>query len=458
MERNTGPERSSHRYRQEAVAILVLTIVLQLATTPDAWAQEAEPALPVVGLSVADMTVEEDVSNPEYTVTLTPASELTVTVRFDTADGTATGFDQNRRPVDYLPENRTLTFEPMQTQKSVRVLVLTDYLHEDDETFTVTLSEPSNATLGTAMGTVTIVDDDPLGVSLSATTVTVQEGGSGSYTAVLATQPTGDVALEVSVPAMTDITVSPTQLTFTPSNWDSRQRIDVRAATDADALADPLEELTHSVSGGDYGAVTVESVAVWIVEAADKVLTISDAKDTEDTVHMDFEVTLAPITNDQVTVNFTTTNGTATDLYDFLDPVRVDISSYPTSLTFSPGESTQTIGIVIVNNDHGEDEETFTVTLRDATNATIGRATATGTIVDDDVSLVTIQDANVVEQDGAVMQFPVQLSKTRYEPITVSYQTEDGSAIAGRLHGCQRDVDVRAGRKQPDDQRGDHRR
>ena len=404
---------------------------MQLAVALDLWAQQDETELPVVGLSVADMSVVEDVSNPEYTVTLTPASDLTVTVRFDTADETATGLDENRRPVDYLPENRTLTFESSQTQKKVRVYVLTDHVHEDDETFTVTLSEPSNATLGTATGTVTIVDDDPLGVTLSATRVTVQEGGSASYTAVLTSQPTADVTLDVGVPAMTDLNVSPTQLTFTPANWSSRQTIEVRAATDTDALADPQEELTHSVSGGDYGEVTVASVTVWIVEAADKVLDIADARDTEDTGFMDFEVTLAPNTNEQVTVDFTTENGTAIDGYDFLDPVRIDVASYPSSLTFSPGESTRTIQIRIVNNDHGEDEETFTVTLRDATNATIGRATATGTIVDDDVSLVTIEDASVVEQEGAVMQFPVQLSKTRYEPITVMYETADGSATAG---------------------------
>ena len=77
-----------------------------------------------------------------------------------------------------------LTFNSGQTSRTVTIPIGADGAVENDETFTVTLTTPSNATLGKGIATVTIVDDD-LGPgttpSLSVPDVLVQaEGDSGT--------------------------------------------------------------------------------------------------------------------------------------------------------------------------------------------------------------------------------------------------------------------------------------
>ena len=69
---------------------------------------------------------------------------------------------------------------------------------------------------------------------------------------------------------------NPTTLTFTPDNWSVPQTVTVRAAEDDDAVADPAVTLTHTVSGGDYGAVTAKNVTVTVTENDTRGLTVSE--------------------------------------------------------------------------------------------------------------------------------------------------------------------------------------
>jgi hypothetical protein len=88
------------------------------------------------------------------TVTLSGASLVTTSVAWATAAGTATA------GVDYSTGSGTLTFAPGETMKTIAVSVIGDTLKEANETFTVTLSNPSALTIAGGTGTVTIVDDD----------------------------------------------------------------------------------------------------------------------------------------------------------------------------------------------------------------------------------------------------------------------------------------------------------
>jgi len=91
-----------------------------------------------------------------------------------------------------------------------------------------------------------------------------------------------------------------------------------------------------------------------------------------------FTVTLTPATTQPVTVRYQTAAGTATETSDFFGTGG--------TLTFAPGETTKTIPVQIRGDNSSEPDETFTVTLSNPTNATIGRATATGTILTDDLA------------------------------------------------------------------------
>jgi uncharacterized repeat protein (TIGR01451 family) len=103
-------------------------------------------------VSVADKTIVEGDSgtkNLVFKVSLSAPSGNEVRVRFKTIDGTATGLGS-----DYASRNFVLVFSPGQTSKGVIVAVKGDTVVEPNETFTVQLLQPVNATIadGTAVG------------------------------------------------------------------------------------------------------------------------------------------------------------------------------------------------------------------------------------------------------------------------------------------------------------------
>lgn len=112
----------------------------------------------VAGVSVGDASVGEgDTAGVALTfpVVLNRSPSETVTVSYATSNGTALAGS------DYTAASGTVTFPPGATSRTVSATVLPDLVDEDDETLTVTLSNPVATTIidGTATGT--IVDNDP---------------------------------------------------------------------------------------------------------------------------------------------------------------------------------------------------------------------------------------------------------------------------------------------------------
>jgi hypothetical protein len=110
-------------------------------------------------------------------VSLLGTSANTVTVDYQTADGTAT------EGVDYLSMAGQLVFSSGETEELVPVPVLGDTVVELHETFTLNLSSPANATIQDGVGEGTILDDDA--ASLSSIELT----HGSRLTADLAAQP-----------------------------------------------------------------------------------------------------------------------------------------------------------------------------------------------------------------------------------------------------------------------------
>ncbi|HXH42086.1 MAG TPA: FG-GAP-like repeat-containing protein, partial [Thermoanaerobaculia bacterium] len=120
------------------------------------------PTLAINNVSKAEGT--GGTTNFVFTVTLTGATEQNVTFNYATADGTAIA------PGDYATTSGTLGFSPGTLTRTIAVPVFGDAVTEADETFTVALSSPTNATITTATGTGTIQNDDfPPTTSASAT-------------------------------------------------------------------------------------------------------------------------------------------------------------------------------------------------------------------------------------------------------------------------------------------------
>jgi chitinase len=122
---------------------------------------------------VADLEGDAGVTPFLFTVTLSAASLTPVTVAYATADGTAT-----IAGLDYAAASGVLTFSPGgPLTQQIPVDVAGDTGVEPDETFTVTLSGPSGATLQAAVGTGTILNDDLAGPGPEAEIPTLSQWG-----------------------------------------------------------------------------------------------------------------------------------------------------------------------------------------------------------------------------------------------------------------------------------------
>ncbi|WP_223212347.1 Calx-beta domain-containing protein [Microcystis aeruginosa] len=112
--------------------------------------------LPTINLSPSNQTVVEGLTTPQnasYTVTLSQASNQTVSVNYATSNGTATA------GADYTATTGTLTFAPGVTTQVLNIPILNDSLNEANEIFTLALSSPTNAILGAVTAATTTITD-----------------------------------------------------------------------------------------------------------------------------------------------------------------------------------------------------------------------------------------------------------------------------------------------------------
>jgi len=119
-------------------------------------------------------------------------------------------------------------------------------------------------------------------VIISKESLTIDEGGSGSYTIVLETQPTADVTINIALTnAHTDLTIEPDSVTFTTTDWETPKTVTVEAGQDDDAENDSAT-IRHSVdsdSAAEYAALTgLDDVAVTVEDDETPGVTISKSE------------------------------------------------------------------------------------------------------------------------------------------------------------------------------------
>ena len=160
---------------------------------------------PQPSLSINSTSITEGDSGTRlmnFTVTLSAASNLSVTVNFATANGNASAGS------DYVAANGTLTFNPGDTTKTISVTINGDVNFEADENFNVNLTIPTNASVSGGTGTGTILNDDAAGgfISLSQAIYNVNEA---TGFVIITVNRTNDLSQAVSVDYSTDDTGAP---------------------------------------------------------------------------------------------------------------------------------------------------------------------------------------------------------------------------------------------------------
>ncbi len=241
---------------------------------------------PTPTVSVADATAvsEGNVAAPDppnnmtFAVTLSAVSGLEVTVPYTLA-GTATA------GTDYTePDPRSVMIAAGQTQANIAIPVAGDEVDEENETITVTLGMPTNATVSTAEGagaaSGTITDDDTRGVSVTPTALTVAEADNAgtaatrenqeTYKVVLTSEPTGAVTVNLESGDESVARIDTASLVFGTGDWNTERTVTVTGQ--ADVIDNTGNERTttiaHTVSaaGTDYADETAEGVTVTVTD------------------------------------------------------------------------------------------------------------------------------------------------------------------------------------------------
>ena len=170
-------------------------------------------------------------------------------VRVD-ADGTSNEADIT----DATADTYTLTDDDLGKKVKIEVSFSDDFGSDEQRT-----SAPTDTVTAVAMTTPGVT------VSTTALTVTEEDTTGDSYTVVLDSQPTANVTVTVAGHAGTDVTPSPTSLTFTTTTWGTAQTVTVTAGDDADTANDAVS-LTHSAASTDtdYDGISIDGVAVTV--------------------------------------------------------------------------------------------------------------------------------------------------------------------------------------------------
>ena len=388
--------------------------------------------------SIGDMTVTEGDSgtvNAVFTVTLSAAYRVPISVNVSTAGGSAgAGTDFGS------PTPTTLTFAPGQTSLTVSVPVISDFLDEPDETFTVSLSNPILGTILDGLAVGTIVDNDPPHPTITIGDTTVTEGHSGTVDAVFTVTLSRPFQLPISVDVSTAngtgiagtdfVGLTNQRVTFAPGETSRTVTVSVIS----NMRDEPDRTFFVNLSNTDLGVLGADTQGVGTIlddEGPPPTISISDATVTEGSsgpVTAEFTVSLSYAYLHPISVNLSTANGTALFGADFG-------LLTPTTVTFAPGQTSLTVSVPIVSDLVDEDNETFTVNLSNPFLGTILDGQGVGTISNDDPRppTISISDATVTEaRDGSInAAFTVSLSAAYINPITVALSTANGTALFG---------------------------
>ena len=389
----------------------------------------AEPQ-PTPALRVGDVTVPEGNAGDTpatVTVVLDQVSDVPVTIRWATDNGTATA------PGDFTAGAGTLTFAPGETARQITVPVTGDRSYEDTETFAITLSDPVGATVADPAAVVTIDNDDEY-VSTAEITVddvsVAESAGSAQVTVRLSSARDEAVTLrlataEGSATDPADFHGVDATVTFQPGET----MLSVPVAIVDDADVEGVETFAVELSN-PVGAVIADPTGVVAILDDDggpgdlPVVSVSDASAREDGGPLVFPVRLTKPAAGEVTAHWATTTGTAG---------ADDIRTGGGDVRFAAGETEARIEIPLVDDTAREGDETFTLTLSAPAGATLGDADATGVILDDDDQAVTpsvsVADTSVRE-DASPAGFEVRLSEAAPAEVTVGWATGDGTAMS----------------------------
>ncbi|MDH6082323.1 Ig-like domain-containing protein, partial [Umezakia ovalisporum] len=360
----------------------------------------APTVIAIAPANVAQSEGNEGLTSFIFTVTRTGNTNV-----ISSANWVVTGTGNNpANAADFggtFPTGR-VTFAAGETTKEITVNVQGDRAVELDETFRVTLSGATNATITTATARGTIENDDA-SLAIAPASAIRLEGNEGLTPFTFTVTRTGDTTGIISANwVVTGTGDNPANaqdfgetfpsgtVTFAPG--ETSQVITVNVT--GDRVVEPNETFRVTLSGATNASITTANAIGTVlnddIPAVGGILSIAPlnaerAEGNQGLTPFTFTVTRTGDTNVTSSANWAVT-GTGDNPANAADFG----GTFPSgTVTFAAGQTSQVITVNVTGDTVIEPNATFTVTLSGATNATISTPTATGNILDDDRILLS---------------------------------------------------------------------
>ena len=321
-------------------------------------------------LSVSDVSAAEDTGNVTFTISTSMPISADIMVDFTTQDLTATAGS------DYTSTSGTATIPGGELEIGITVSIANDNLAEDSETFSLILDNAVNATIAVGSAEATIIDNDV--ASLTVAGLTVSEDAGNTLVTITSSNPCSrDITFEYTTQdgiAVADEDYRPVAGTAMLPAGETTTSLSVEIIDDT--LSETDETLTVTISNAAHATIAQASATLTIFDNDEASLVIDDLSTGEDAGNALITITASNPSSQDITVEYTTEDGTAVANEDYRPVAGTAI--------LPAGETTTSLMVEIIDDTVSEPDETLTVKLSNATQATIAQASATLTIIDDE--------------------------------------------------------------------------
>lgn len=321
---------------------------------------------PTVNLTGPASVVESNASfDAAYDITLSHASELPVSVSVQVQDGSATAADQDFNPLDQI-----VTFNPGDPlTKQVLVTIRGDNKFELNENFQVVLESATNGTIGVGAVTTVIENDDSLPTLIIRDASALERSASSLFDMFFQVELSNPNSQPITVNYATadgsattadgDYDSTAGSLTFNPGST-AAQAIGVVIRGDAKFEQDQ-DFFLNLTSASGAAIADGQGRGTILNDDSRPTISVGDATPVTEgnlgTVPAIFTITLSNPTDETVTVNASTADGTAT-------VADGDYAGFSNQLvTFAPGQTSRQVTVNINGDAKAESNETFTLSL-----------------------------------------------------------------------------------------------
>jgi sugar lactone lactonase YvrE len=213
---------------------------------------------------------------------------------------------------------------------------------------------------------VTLTDTDTAGISKDSTEINVTELGTTDNVGYwLDSKPTADVELTFVGSSSAGLAFNPASLTFTPTNWNVVQYVNITAVPDRIDNGNRDELYSHSTttSATEYAGILPDDVLAHITDAAIDVAGVTLSKATLSVTEGGASGTYTVVLNTKPTANVTITPTASS---------AADLTVSPSTLTFTSvnWNTAQTVTVTAVNDKIDNVTDTRDVDIANTSSST----------------------------------------------------------------------------------------